>query len=116
MKGVLHELRKPQTGKPADDAEVKTVDSLTDLINLINEQAQRANSQPSPGENGSAEEMQFLLQMARNAGKCKIFRRSAQSRVDESGRVSQPRRRPTFGQRHWQRRTRPRRQPGGGPD
>jgi hypothetical protein len=73
MKGVLSELRKPQTGKPADDAEVKTVDSLTDLINLINEQAQRANSQPSPGENGSAEEMQFLLQMARDAGKSKSF-------------------------------------------
>jgi hypothetical protein len=70
MKEVTGFLRQPQTGKPADEAEVKTVDSLSDLINLINEQAQRANPKPSPGQGGnSEEEMQFLMQMSRNQGK-----------------------------------------------
>jgi hypothetical protein len=74
MKDALRVLRQPQTGKPADDAEGKTIDSLSDLINLINEQAQRASPQPSPGESGSSdEEMQFLMQMARNAAKGKAF-------------------------------------------
>jgi hypothetical protein len=74
MKEVLGMLRQPQTGKPADDVEGKTIDSLSDLINLINEQAQRASPQPSPGENGSAgDEMQFLMQLARDAGKGKAF-------------------------------------------
>jgi hypothetical protein len=74
MKEVLRVLRQPQTSKPADDAEAKTIDSLSDLINLINEQAQRSSPQPSPGESGSSEEeMQFLLQMARNAAHGKAF-------------------------------------------
>jgi hypothetical protein len=74
MKDALRVLRQPETSKPADDAEVKTIDSLSDLINLINEQAQRSNPQSSPGENGNSdEEMQFLLQMARNAGKGRAF-------------------------------------------
>jgi hypothetical protein len=56
-------LNKPETDKPADEAQVKAVDSLTDLINLINEQAQKPKPQssPSPGQSAS-EEMQFLLQ------------------------------------------------------
>jgi len=71
MKGVAGLLRQPQTGKPADEAEVKTVDSLSDLINLINEQAQHSNPKPSPGQGGKSqeEEMQFLMQMSRNQGK-----------------------------------------------
>jgi hypothetical protein len=70
MKEVTGLLRQPQTGKPADEAEVKTVDSLSDLINLINEQAQRGNPKPSPGQPGQSEaEMQFLMQMSRNQGK-----------------------------------------------
>jgi hypothetical protein len=74
MKEVLRVLRQPQTSKPADDAEVKTIESLSDLINLINEQAQRSKPQPSPGDSASSEEeMQFLLQMARNAANGKAF-------------------------------------------
>jgi len=70
MKDVVGLLSQPQTGKPTDDAEVKTVDSLSDLINLINEQAQRASPKPSPGQGSSSqEEMQFLMQMSRNQGK-----------------------------------------------
>jgi hypothetical protein len=68
MKEVLGALRKPDTGKPADDAEVKTIESLSDLINLINEQAQRPNQNNPPPENADQnEEMQFLMQMAREA-------------------------------------------------
>ena len=74
MKDVLGLLRQPQTGPPTDGAEVKTIESLSDLINLINEQAQRANSKNSPGQNaGADEEMQFLMQMSRNAANAKGF-------------------------------------------
>src|SRR5262249_17462211 len=56
------------TGKPADDAEATTIDNLSDLVNLINEQAQRATSQPTPGSSSSssAEEMAFLMRMMKN--------------------------------------------------
>jgi hypothetical protein len=74
MKDVLALLKQPQTGQPADGAEVKTIDSLSDLINLINEQAQRPSSQSSPSQDAkSDEEMQFLMQMARNAANAKAF-------------------------------------------
>ena len=74
MKETLSLLRQPQTGKPAADAEGKTIESLSDLINLINEQAERANSQPTPGQNNNpGEEMQFLMQMSRKAGRNKSF-------------------------------------------
>jgi hypothetical protein len=74
MNEVLALLRQPQTGPPADGAEVKTIESLSDLINLINEQAQRANAQGSPGQNADAdEEMQFLMQMTRHAANAKAF-------------------------------------------
>lgn len=58
------QLKIPETGKPTIAAESKSVDSLTDLINLINEQAQR--NPPPPTSNGgeaSPEEMAFLMQM-----------------------------------------------------
>jgi hypothetical protein len=56
-------LNKPETDKPADDAQVQTVDALTDLINLINEQAQRPKPKPSLSDSESAaEQMAFLLQ------------------------------------------------------
>jgi hypothetical protein len=74
MKDVLTLLRQPQTGQPADGAEVKTIDSLSDLINLINEQAQHSQSQSSLSQSASAdEEMQFLMQMSRNPANAKAF-------------------------------------------
>jgi hypothetical protein len=74
MQETLSLLRQPQTGKPADAAEGKTIESLSDLINLINEQAERSNSQPAPGQSGSqGEEMQFLMQLSRKPGKGKAF-------------------------------------------
>jgi hypothetical protein len=73
MKDVAATLRQPQTGPVADAAEVKTIETLSDLINLINEQAQRPSSKPSssPGDEASDEEMQFLLQMMRQASQGK---------------------------------------------
>jgi len=73
MKTVAGLLRQPETGKPADAAEVATIEDLSDLINLINEQAQRPSPQPSQssGDKSSDEEMQFLLQMMRNSANAK---------------------------------------------
>ncbi len=73
MKHVQELLQKPQTGAETDQAQVATVDSLTDVINLINEQAQRSNQQQgkSSQESSSAEEMAFLMQMMKNSGQAK---------------------------------------------
>ncbi len=73
MKQTSTLLQTPETGKPADDAEIKTIDSLSDLINLINEQGQKGKPKSSPGSSSSAEEMQFLMQMAQKANKGKAF-------------------------------------------
>jgi len=73
MKQTQTFLKQPQTGQPADEAEVKTIDALSDLINLINEQAQKGKPSSSPGNGNSAEEMQFLTQMANKPGKGKAF-------------------------------------------
>jgi hypothetical protein len=64
-------LEKPQTDETTDQSQVKSVDLLTDLINLINEQAQRPppSSQPQQAQQQqtSAEDMAFLTQMMKNA-------------------------------------------------
>jgi len=65
-------LKKPQTDKTTLDAQVKTVDLLTDLVNLINEQAKRQNPKPQQGEGenqSTAEQMAFLMQMMSQPGK-----------------------------------------------
>lgn len=73
MKSVQDILRKPDAGKPADDAEVKSIETLSDLVNLINEQAQRGNPKPSPGNSSSSEEMAFLLRMMQNTANAKAM-------------------------------------------
>jgi hypothetical protein len=62
-------LEKPQTDKTTDDSQVKSVDLMTDLINLINEQAKRPppQSQPQQADQPSAEDMAFLMQMMKNS-------------------------------------------------
>lgn len=56
-------LDKPETDKPSDDAQALTINAMTDLINLINEQAQRPKPSQSQAQSQSeAEQMQFLLQ------------------------------------------------------
>jgi hypothetical protein len=66
-------LQKPRTDQAADQAEGRTIDSLSDLVNLINEQAQHGSPQPSPGEAGSAAEMAFLMRMMQNPGNDKAM-------------------------------------------
>ncbi len=68
-------LAKPQTDAPTDEAQVKSVELLSDLINLINEQAQRPSqgqSQSSPSD-ASADEMAFLTQMMKDSGQNKAM-------------------------------------------
>jgi hypothetical protein len=68
MQEVEALLQKPQTDKATDLAQGKSVTLLTDLINLINEQAQKPPPQSSPGNGESnSEEMAFLTQMAKNS-------------------------------------------------
>ena len=90
MNQVATILRQPQTGKPADDAEMTTIESLSDLVNLINEQAQRPNSQQSqsPGDNKSDEEMQFLMQMMRNSANARAM--AAKPATGMNARAARP--------------------------
>ncbi len=72
MKQVRQLLQKPQTDKETDQAQVKTIELMSDVINLINEQAQRNSSQQqSASQSASAEEMAFLMQMMKNSGQAK---------------------------------------------
>lgn len=70
MSQVESLLKKPQTDKTTLAAQVKSVDLLTDIINLINEQAKRQSpkSQQSQSES-AAEQMAFLMQMMSQPGK-----------------------------------------------
>lgn len=73
MEKVETLLQTPQAGKPADEAEIKTINSLSDLVNLINEQAQRSSPQQSQGNSSNAEEMAFLLRMMQNTANAKAM-------------------------------------------
>jgi hypothetical protein len=87
MKKVGELLSQPETGKPADDAEVTSIENLSDLVNLINEQAQRPNSQQSQSqsESKSDEEMQFLLQMMRNSANAKAMAAKPATGLNQNG-------------------------------
>ncbi|HEY3915929.1 MAG TPA: hypothetical protein VGN61_15685, partial [Verrucomicrobiae bacterium] len=87
MKKVGELLSQPETGKPADDAEVTSIENLSDLVNLINEQAQRPNSQKSQSqsESKSDEEMQFLLQMMRNSANAKAMAAKPATGLNQNG-------------------------------
>jgi hypothetical protein len=87
MSQVTAILRQPQTGKPADDAEMTTIETLSDLVNLINEQAQRPNPQQSqsPADSKSDEEMQFLLQMMRNSANAKAMAAKPATGLNRAG-------------------------------
>lgn len=63
MQGVETVLRHPNTGEVAEKAQTKAIEVLTDVINLINEQAQQ-QSQQSQSAAAAAQEMEFLRQMA----------------------------------------------------
>jgi hypothetical protein len=87
MSQVATILAQPQTGKPADDAEMTTIATLSDLVNLINEQAQHPNSQPSqsPSDSKSDEEMQFLLQMMHDSANAKAMAAKPATGLNRAG-------------------------------
>jgi hypothetical protein len=61
MDAVATLLDKPQTDEVTGQAQVKAIELISDLINLINEQAQRQD--PSGSGESQADEMAFLMQM-----------------------------------------------------
>jgi hypothetical protein len=87
MQQVTTILAKPQTGKPADDAEVKAIETLSDLVNLINEQAQRPNQQQSqsPDDGKSDEEMQFLTKMMQDSQNAKAMAAKPATGLNHAG-------------------------------
>jgi hypothetical protein len=62
MKSVEALLSKPETGAETRNAEGKTIELLSDAINLINEQVQQSSGQSSSSSSAS-EEIAFLMQM-----------------------------------------------------
>jgi hypothetical protein len=63
LNAVKEHLSKPQTDQAVVETETRSIDLITDLINLINEQATR-NPPPSSSQGkGSAEDMAFLMKM-----------------------------------------------------
>jgi hypothetical protein len=62
MQGVEELLNKPQTDRQTEVAQIKTIEQLSDVINLINENQQRKNNR-SQSQSPSAEDMAFLMQM-----------------------------------------------------
>jgi hypothetical protein len=63
LQDVQKMLSQPKTDNEAVELETRTIDLMTDLINLINEQAQR-NPPPSGSKSQpSAEDMAFLMKM-----------------------------------------------------
>jgi hypothetical protein len=70
MKQSQELLAKPQTDAVTDGAEARSIDLISDLVNLINEQAQRGQQQQQQQQDQasgmSAEEMAFLTQVMRS--------------------------------------------------
>ena len=64
-------LLEPETGEPVQQAQMTAIQHLSDLINLINEQSKRRRQnqqqqqQQSPAERQAAQQMQMLMQIAR---------------------------------------------------
>ncbi len=67
MTEVENFLQVPRTDTETTGSQVQTVELLSDVINLINEQAKR-NPPPSQGGSQESEEMAFLMQMASQPG------------------------------------------------
>jgi hypothetical protein len=79
-------LDKPETDEPSDNAQVKTIDSLTDLVNLINEQSQKPKPQPSQGQSeSSAEQMAFLMQAMKKSSQGKGMAMKPATGLNQNG-------------------------------
>jgi hypothetical protein len=62
MQQVQGLLDKPQTDRQTDLAQTKSIELLSDVINLINEQQQKSKNNSS-SQTPTADEMAFLMQM-----------------------------------------------------
>jgi len=62
MRNTESVLSKPQTDVAAQDSEIKVVENLSDIINLLNEQ-QKKNNQKSQSSSSAEQEMAFMMQM-----------------------------------------------------
>jgi hypothetical protein len=60
MQAAASLLSKPQTDKVTDQAQIKTIELLSDAINLINEQAQRGGGQQGSAAGESASLIQMM--------------------------------------------------------
>jgi len=64
MSDVENLLDRPQTDQITRSAEDKSVATLTDLVNLLNEEAKKSGSSSSgKGKSSGGEDMAFLMQM-----------------------------------------------------
>lgn len=63
MSDVENLLDRPRTDDVTRSAQDKSVAHLTDLVNLLNEQAKRSSSSSGKGQSQGSEEMAFLMQM-----------------------------------------------------
>ena len=56
-------LDRPRTDEVTRSAQDKSISLLTDLVNLLNEQAKKSSSSSGKGQGQGSEEMAFLMQM-----------------------------------------------------
>ena len=63
MTDVENLLDRPRTDDVTRSAQDKSIASLTDLVNLLNEQAKRSSSSSGQGQGEGSEDMAFLMQM-----------------------------------------------------
>jgi hypothetical protein len=63
MNDVESLLDRPRTDDVTRSAQDKSISLLTDLVNLLNEQAKRSSSSSGKGKSEGSEEMAFLMQM-----------------------------------------------------
>jgi hypothetical protein len=63
MTDVENLLDRPRTDDVTRSAQDKSIAHLTDLVNLLNEQAKRSSSSSGQGQGKGSEDMAFLMQM-----------------------------------------------------
>jgi hypothetical protein len=63
MSDVENLLDRPRTDDVTRSAQDKSIGMLTDLVNLLNEQAKRSSSSSSQSQGQGSEDMAFLMQM-----------------------------------------------------
>lgn len=78
MQDVLEKLQGAETGEATEQSQLRSIAHLTDLINLINENAQQQQNNSSQSQ-GAQQDMQFLLQLVQQAGQPQAGQQAGQS-------------------------------------